>query len=257
MLAAALALAAATGVRAELDAGGRRSALGKRSPTTSICEPSDTRQSDWVTELTPSLHVTEKGARTSLDGHAFGPDRLLRARRRQQYRATRRWICAATSGCSAISSTSRGRSTIAQQFFNPFGAQPLGFENVTQNRYRTSTYRVSPYIKGITPGRISYELRNDNVWTDLSGAPIATSNFRYTTVNAKVSDTESVYRMAGGRRLHRHRLLQRRQHDPYRARARHRCLCPGPAVAAVRKGRLRGQPFSAARRAQRDLWRGL
>ncbi len=93
-----------------------------------------------------------------------------------------------------MSSTSRGRCRSPSNIFNPFGAQPLGFENVTQNRYQTSTYRVSPYVKGITPGRISYELRNNNVWTNLSGAPVPTNNFRYTEVNGKcVEYVESVY----------------------------------------------------------------
>ena len=39
--------------------------------------------------------------------------------------------------------------------------------------------QVSPYIKGTTPNDIQYELRNNNIWTNLSGAPIATNNAYY------------------------------------------------------------------------------
>jgi uncharacterized protein (PEP-CTERM system associated) len=33
-----------------------------------------------------------------------------------------------------------------------------------------------PYIQGVTPGNIKYEVRNNNTWTNLSGAPISTDN---------------------------------------------------------------------------------
>ena len=155
-------------------------------------EPSDTRQSDWVTELTPSLHVTEKGARTSLDGTLSVPI-IFYAREGGNNTAYPTGDLRGDIRLLGDIFHVEGQATIAQQYFNPFGAQPLGFENVTQNRYRTSTYRVSPYFKGITPGRVSYELRNDNVWSDVSGAPVSTSNFRYTDVKATASATESVY----------------------------------------------------------------
>ncbi|MGH8850162.1 MAG: TIGR03016 family PEP-CTERM system-associated outer membrane protein [Casimicrobiaceae bacterium] len=191
MLATALVLAAAPACAQSWTWGSAVS--GRETVTNNVnLESSETRQSDWVTELTPSLHVTERGARTSLEGTLSVPIVLY----------------ARNGGNNAVYPSAdllgdvrligdifhvEGQVSVAQQFFNPFGAQPLGFENVTQNRYQTSTYRVSPYAKGITPGRVSYEVRNDNVWTDLSGAPIATSNFRYTAVNAKLSDVESVY----------------------------------------------------------------
>jgi uncharacterized protein (PEP-CTERM system associated) len=51
--------------------------------------------------------------------------------------------------------------------------------NATQNRYTSSNYRVSPYIRGTTSDGIQYEVRNNNTWTTLSGAPIATNNAYY------------------------------------------------------------------------------
>ena len=155
-------------------------------------QPSDGRRSDWITEFTPSLHITEKGARTSLDG-TFSVPVVLYARDGGNNTA---YPSADLHGDIRLIGDIfhvEGQVSVAQQYFNPFGAQPLGFENVTPNRFRSSTYRISPYLKGVTPGRVSYELRNNNVWTDLSGAPVATNNFRYTEWTGKASDTESVY----------------------------------------------------------------
>jgi uncharacterized protein (PEP-CTERM system associated) len=48
--------------------------------------PNDTRQSDWITQLTPGLHITEKGVRTRLNALFSLPvllyaDQLLAASR--------------------------------------------------------------------------------------------------------------------------------------------------------------------------------
>ncbi len=153
-------------------------------------EPSDTRQSDWVTELTPSLHFNEKGARTTFDGTLSVPI-VVYARNGGNNTA---YPSADLLGDVRLIGDIfhvEGQVSVAQQYFNPLGAQPLGFENVTQNRYRTSTYRVSPYVKGVTPGGTNYELRNNDVWTDVSGAPVATDNFWYTQWTGKASNTQS------------------------------------------------------------------
>ena len=83
-----------------------------------------------------------------------------------------------------------GAINVSQQFFNPFGAQPQDLANATDNRYQSTTYRVSPYVQGVAANGIAYELRNNNVWTNLSGAPIATNNSRYTEWLARVSTPE-------------------------------------------------------------------
>jgi uncharacterized protein (PEP-CTERM system associated) len=153
-------------------------------------EPSDTRQSDWVTELTPSLHVNEKGARTTLVGTLSVPI-IFYAQNGGNNTAYPSVDLLGDARLIGEIFHVEGQVSIAQQYFNPFGAQPLGFENVTQNRYRTSTYRISPYLKGVTPGGTNYELRNNEVWTDVSGAPIATDNFWYTQWTGKASNTQS------------------------------------------------------------------
>lgn len=80
-----------------------------------------------------------------------------------------------------------GAVSVSQQFFNPFGAQPVDLASATDNRYRSTVYRVSPYLQSVTGNGIAYELRNNNVWANLSGAPGSAGNSRYTEWFASVS----------------------------------------------------------------------
>ena len=141
--------------------------------------PSGSARDDLVTVITPSLSIRETGARTSFNGRISVPV-VLYARSSEDNNAfpsaTLLGSVEVVDGFFYVD----GAVSIAQQFFSPFGGQPPGFVNSTENLYRTDTYRVTPYIRGVAPGDIAYELRNNNVWTNLSGAPIRTSNGNYT-----------------------------------------------------------------------------
>jgi len=152
---------------------------------------SDSRRSDWVTQLTPSLRVTEKGARTSLVGFVSLPV-LLYARTGSENNTA--YPSADLLGDMTLVENLlhvEGQLTISQQYFNPFGAQPLGLENATQNRYQSDTFRISPYMKGVTPGKVSYELRNNNVWTNVHNTPVTSDDFRYTQFKGNAVQTET------------------------------------------------------------------
>lgn len=153
-------------------------------------QPNESRRSDWVTELIPSLRFREKGARTSLSGFVSVPVALYARTGSENNNA---YPSADILGDIALVDNwlhVEGAVVISQQYFSPFGGQPLGFENATQNRYETDTYRVSPYVKGVTPGNVHYELRNNDVWTNVSNAPVNTSNFHYTRFTGNASSTE-------------------------------------------------------------------
>lgn len=154
-------------------------------------QPNDSRQSDWITELTPALRISEKGARTRLNALLSVPV-VLYARGGGSKNSV--YPSADVLGDVALVEHwlhVEGQVSIAQQYFSPFGAQPLGFENATQNRYRSEAYRVSPYIQGVTPENVSYELRNNNVWTNASGAPVPTNTSRYTQFTGNASKSDS------------------------------------------------------------------
>jgi uncharacterized protein (PEP-CTERM system associated) len=155
--------------------------------------PSATAKSDLVTQLTPQLAIDEKGARTSLRGVIAAP-MLVYARTG----AENNQVYPSVNLLGTVEGIERfffvdGAINVSQQFFTPFGAQPQNLANATENRYTAAWYRVSPYIQGITPGNIRYEVRNNNTWTNLSGAPIATNNSHITEWLGRVSSPINPY----------------------------------------------------------------
>ncbi len=142
-------------------------------------QPSGQAKGDLVTELTPQLTISEKGARSSLQGSIAAPI-VLYARTGSENNT----VYPSVNLIGNVEAVEKffyldGAVQVSQQFLTPFAATPASLANATDNRYTSSSYRVTPYIQGVTSGGTRYELRNNNVWTNLSGAPIATNNAYY------------------------------------------------------------------------------
>jgi uncharacterized protein (PEP-CTERM system associated) len=153
-------------------------------------DPTPTRKSDLVTEITPAFAFHEHGDHTKVDASVSLPV-LLYARTGSENNSFYPSVNALGdvnffNGFLHV----EGAVTISQQYFTPFGAQPVDLANATDNRYRSTSYSVSPYIQGTAPNGIHYEVRNNNVWTNLSGSPITASNARYTEFLAKAGSPE-------------------------------------------------------------------
>ena len=153
--------------------------------------PSDIRQSDLITQITPTLRVNEQGAHTSLNGFVSVPLMIYARTGSQNNQVYPTVNLLGTVEFFDKFFNIDGSVAVAQQFFNPFGAQPASLDNPTANRYQTETYTISPYIRGTTPGNIKYEFRNTNSWTNLSGAPNAAADSRYTQWTGTVSRKEA------------------------------------------------------------------
>ncbi|MEO8753288.1 MAG: TIGR03016 family PEP-CTERM system-associated outer membrane protein [Casimicrobiaceae bacterium] len=150
-------------------------------------DPTNARTADIVTAITPSLSFRERGAHTRLDGSVSIPIQFYaRTGGENNYLYPTLALLGDLDLYQRIVHV-EAAINVQQQFFTPFGAQPDGFTNATSNRYRTTTYRVSPYALGVASNGIEYELRNNNVWTNLSGAPISTQNSRFTEWIGRVS----------------------------------------------------------------------
>jgi uncharacterized protein (PEP-CTERM system associated) len=152
--------------------------------------PPELRQSDLVTQITPALRFSEKGARTRLDGYVSVPV-LLYLRTGSENNNV--YPSVYLSGDAKLVDDFfhvEGLVSIAQQYFNPFGAQPADLTSATQNRYQSATYAANPYLKGVLAGSVNYELRMNNIWTNLSGAPINTNDSYTMEWLGKLSDTE-------------------------------------------------------------------
>ena len=139
-------------------------------------QPAQFAKSDLVTQLTPTLTFSGVGAHATLTGFVSAPI-LFYARTGTE----NNYVYPFANVVGNVEAVDKffyveGAASVSQQFLTPFGAQPVSLTTATQNRYTASTYRISPYIKGVTTGNVRYELRNNSYWTTLNGSPIATDN---------------------------------------------------------------------------------
>jgi uncharacterized protein (PEP-CTERM system associated) len=142
--------------------------------------PSGSARSDLVTQLTPTLKISEVGARTMLNGSLSMPI-VLYARTGSENNQ----VYAQANLNATVEAVEKfffidGAILVSQQYLTPFGPQPVGLANATQNRYTAESYSVSPYIKGRTAGDVQYLIRDENFWTNASEAPISGVNGAYT-----------------------------------------------------------------------------
>ncbi len=136
--------------------------------------PADQRRSDFVTQLTPSFRIHERSAHTWLSG-SIGAAVLLHARSGDTNVQPEVSLDGTAELLERLLFVDASIQ-IVPSFFSPFGAQPRNLVNETANRYTAHTYRVSPYVKRYTGGGLSYEVRDDNIWTSATGAPVATNS---------------------------------------------------------------------------------
>ncbi len=138
--------------------------------------PSGSKQADFITQISPGVALSETGPRTSLAGFISVPVVLYARTGAENNQA---YVQANVTG--SVEAIERfffidAAASVSQQYITPFGAQPPGLVNATANRYTAQTYALTPSIKGVMPGGVTYELRDYNLWSVASGASVALSN---------------------------------------------------------------------------------
>jgi len=141
-------------------------------------------QGGLISQVTPGVRFSERGARVNLSG---------------QVAASWFQYVPNTNAYSRIAPAVNllGNAELVQRFFFVDGAilanrtfySPLGPVSTAsgvapQNQYTYYSYRVSPYVQGTLWNNVSYLVRNDNVWTTLSGAPTTVLSFSTPTGNS-------------------------------------------------------------------------
>ncbi len=139
-------------------------------------KPAATRRGDLVTQIIPGLQITENGARTKLNGTITVPILLYARTGSENNRAVPQ-----INLLGKVEAIDRllfvdGAVYVTQEYFTPFGSRSASLVNNPDNAYIAQNYRVSPYLKGVTPGGLSYELRDNNIWSNLSSTPISVNN---------------------------------------------------------------------------------
>ena len=147
-------------------------------------QPSSVRRGDLVTEITPSVSVREKGARTNLAGTIAVPILLYARTGSENNQVYPQVNLLGDAELVDRFFYVEGSASVSQQFLTPFGPQPDSLTSVTDNRYTAQVYRFTPYIKGVMRDNIRYELRNDNIWSNLSDTPNQVDGFAFDSENS-------------------------------------------------------------------------
>ena len=145
------------------------------------------RKYDFVTQLTPGLRFDERSPHTRLDGSIQVPV-LLYARTGAENNDVVPEVD--VKGMAELLERVfyvEGDIHVSQQYLSPFGPQPADLTNATANRYTAQFYRVTPILKGDRGDGYSYELRDDNIWTNESNTSVAGQNAYTNELNGKVT----------------------------------------------------------------------
>jgi uncharacterized protein (PEP-CTERM system associated) len=130
--------------------------------------PNGDRKADFVTQLTPELKLSERGAHTRLEGTVRLPV-LLYARTGSENNQVLPEVN--LSGIAELVERLfyiEAATDVSQQYVSPFAPRPSNLTNATNNRYTAQTYRISPLLKGKTGDGYAYELRDDNIFANES-----------------------------------------------------------------------------------------
>lgn len=120
---------------------------------------------DWVTSLGAGFRVNGKGARVQLDASVAASWQIYAGETQNNS------IAPSVSLFGSVEAVENfffvdASAQVTTSFLSPFGPQPSSIVNATGNRYVSQTYSVSPYIRGVLgSSNISYQVRNDNIWT--------------------------------------------------------------------------------------------
>lgn len=158
--------------------------------------PAALAQDDWVTSVTGSIAVNGIGARARLTGSAAVTGVLYSSEGQNNYLFPTVNLLGNVEAVENFFFV-EGSINASQQFLSPFAPQPADGIGETANRYNSASYSVSPYIQGVLPGEISYLLRNDNIWTNLSGTPSNAPGFVDSYVNRWLGRLDSPIRTFG------------------------------------------------------------
>jgi uncharacterized protein (PEP-CTERM system associated) len=118
---------------------------------------------DWVSELAPQLRFDGTSARAKWN---FDYQRHELAYSHDKTRNSAQNLLNAFGTLEAGDKWLYvdGRGSVTQQTISAFGVQAPSNVNVTKNRAETSTYQLSPYIRGSLGGTAGYQLRYN--WTN-------------------------------------------------------------------------------------------
>ena len=131
---------------------------------------SSNKQSDLITEISPSIGLRAQGDRLKVNAN-YSLQTLTYLDNSSQ--STVRNYLSSFATLEALKNFFfiDADASISQQYLSPFGPRPSDGGSVTNNRYEARTFGLSPYVRGKLASDISYDARYRASWnTSDSGA---------------------------------------------------------------------------------------
>jgi len=138
----------------------------------------EARQGDFISEVAPRVNMSGSSAYASGEANISLPMFFYARTGSENNRIVPQVSATGLAELVRNHVFVDGSVNVTQEYFSPFGARSQNLATRTNNEYTAQTYRVSPFIRGTTPGDLSYEVRDNNVWTKL-GSASALSNDSY------------------------------------------------------------------------------
>lgn len=127
--------------------------------------PQGQESGDFVTSLSGALNIRGEGARVKLNGSIAASMNLYSTESQNNSIDPNVSLFGSVEAIEDFFFV-EATANVSTSFLSPFGPQPANVVNATSNRYTQQTYTVSPYIQGVLGStNISYQVRNDNIWT--------------------------------------------------------------------------------------------
>jgi uncharacterized protein (PEP-CTERM system associated) len=142
-------------------------------------DPRADAKSDFITQITPSLTVSEAGSRLKFSGYVLLPI-LVYARTGAGNDSVQPQVNLQGSA-EVVEKLLFVDSAIyvQQQYVSPFAARPLTFTTQNGNGFTTESYNVTPYFRGGS-GNYDYDVRDKNIWTFTNGVVGSSPTSSYT-----------------------------------------------------------------------------
>jgi uncharacterized protein (PEP-CTERM system associated) len=142
--------------------------LGVEETLTSNADLNNTtkHRNDFVTQLTHGFRVQKQVAHTSLNGFVALPVLFYARTGADNNKVEPNANLLGTWELVDRLLFVDGAIAVNQQYLSPFGARSDSLVNATNNRYTSQIYRISPYLKGDAGSEYSYELRDNNIFTN-------------------------------------------------------------------------------------------
>jgi uncharacterized protein (PEP-CTERM system associated) len=136
--------------------------------------PNGSEESDFIFDVYPGLDVRGGGSRLRVDASYTGQASLY-ANDSNSSRWGNSLRAAATLEAIGKFLYLDASAAISQQYASAFGSRPANPEGDDANRFESRAASLSPYIRGILVGRVSYLFRYNHVWTGSNSALISNS----------------------------------------------------------------------------------